>query len=137
MKKILMILGIGLLISCSTTLKLQIMPRDEGTFYNGTVQGNGRGTGTITLTIKEKTCSGPYARSSSGESVGLIQTYGSNGKSSLGTVVSSGGGIVVKAILSCTDGTGVRCDFVGQNGAGTGVCVDTNGKIFDAVVGNL
>jgi len=138
-KILVLFFSIGLLVSCSTIskpLKIQLMPRDEGVIYEGYSQGNGRGSGNINLNLKEKTCNGPYARGTSGESLGLIQTYGTNGKSSLGTVISSGGSITVKGILTCTDGTGIRCDFVGQNGTGTGICVDSSGKVFDAIVGN-
>ena len=110
------------------------MPRDEGVIYGGIVQGNGMGSGTITLTMKDKVCSGPFARGSSNDSFGLNQTYGTKGQYAVGTAVNSGGSSTVKSIFSCSDGTGLRCDFVGGGGTGTGVCVDTNGKVFDAVV---
>ena len=109
------------------------MSRDNGRLYKGSIQGSGWNTGTITLPLENKVCTGPYAKGSSNDSFGFFQTYGAKG-TSIGAVQNHSGNSTVKALLSCTDGTGLRCDFIGGSGTGTGICVDSKEKVFDAIV---
>lgn len=83
-------------------------------------------------TIGDKTCSGSFARGASSDSFGFFQTYGKNGVGSTGSVQAYGGTATVKALMACSDGSGLRCDFVG--GMGTGICVNSNGQVFDVLV---
>ena len=130
--KLFLLIMIGLLSSCA--LQMQVMSRDNGTMYKGSVQGNGFGSGTISLSLDNKMCTGAFARGASNDSFGFFQTYGAKGSGSVGSVQNFGGSSTVKALLSCTDGTGLRCDFVGGSGTGTGICVDSKNQVFDAIV---
>ena len=114
--------------------KVQMMPRDSGKIYSGTVQGNGSGSGTIVITIDDETYTGPVVRTSSGDNFGLLQQYGSKGTSSFGTVVSSGGTANVKAMLASPNGRGLRCELTSTGVSGGGVCVDDKSRVYDAVV---
>lgn len=129
---LLSVLMIGLLSGCA--LQMQLMSRDGGSIYNGNVQGNGFGSGTMSVVIGNRTCKGSFARGASNDSVGFFQTYGKKGVESVGSAQTYGSTATVKALMSCSDGTGLRCDFVGGSGTGTGICVDGNGQVFDALV---
>jgi len=132
----LLIATMAALMACTTvpTLTMKLMSRDDGTIYTGTVNGNGRGSGTMSVTVGDKSCSGLFARGASNDSFGFFTTYGAKGAGSVGTVQSSGGTSTVKALMSCSDGKGIRCDFVGGGMTGTGICVDSTGHVFDAIV---
>ena len=135
-RKILFVVLPVLLISngCSLKLPMKMMSRDEGKIYSGTVNGNGFGSGTISINFENKTCEGSFARGASTDSFGFFQTYGGR-SSTVGTVQSVGGTSTVKALLSCSDGTGLRCDFIGGGGTATGICVDSKKNIYDVIVG--
>ena len=110
------------------------MPRDSGKIYSGTVNGNGAGSGTMAITIDDEAYAGPVVRSSSGESFGLVQQYGSRGTSLFGTMVSSSGTANVKAMLASPNGHGLRCEFTSTGASGGGICVDDKSRVYDAVV---
>jgi len=129
---LLLVPTICLLSGCA--LQMQVMPRDSGTIYKGSVQGNGFGSGTMSVTLGDRTCSGSFSRGASNDSFGFFQSYGNKGTASVGSVQTYGGTATVKALMSCSDGTGLRCDFVGGGGTGTGICVDSKGQVFDVLV---
>lgn len=132
MRNLCLTLAVGLLVGCAG--KVQMMPRDSGKIYSGTVQGNGMGSGTMSITIDDETYTGPVIRTSSGDSFGFIQQYGSRGTSSFGTVVSSGGTANVKAMLASPNGRGLRCELTSTGVSGGGICVDDKLRVYDAVV---
>lgn len=133
MKKLIYSLVLSMALT-GCALQMQLMSRENGTMYKGSVQGNGFGSGTISLALDNKLCTGAFARGATNDSFGFFQAYGSNGGSSVGSMQNFGGSSTVKALLSCTDGTGLRCDFVGRSGTGTGICLDSKDKIYDAIV---
>ena len=112
---------------------VQMMPRDSGKVFSGTVQGSLVGSGTMTVTIDGEVFSGPIVRTSSSEAFGFIQQYGRGG-TSFGTVVSGGGTATVKGILSSPSGRGLRCEFTSSGNGGGGVCVDDQSRVYDAIV---
>lgn len=114
---------------------VQMMPRDSGKVYSGTVQGSATGSGTMTILIDGEQFTGPVVRTGSNDSFGFIQQYGGKAGFSSGSVVSIGGTATVKAILSSQNGRGLRCEFTSDGSGGGGVCVDDSGRVLDAVVG--
>lgn len=114
---------------------VQMMPRDSGKVYSGTVQGSATGSGTMTIDIDGQTYTGPVVRTSSGDSFGFIQQYGKRGMMSTGTMATVGSTATVKAILSSPAGRGLRCEFSSDGAGGGGVCVDDQGRVLDAIVG--
>ena len=137
MKKFLVVALIGLLTGCAGTMNLMMMPRDSGTAYTGELQGDGAGGGSMTVTIGDAKCTGPAARVSSNQSFGFANSVGFNNRGTVGNsfgTVATTGDSVVKAILSCSNGKGLRCDLSGRDMNGGGICLDDNGRVFDVVV---
>jgi hypothetical protein len=132
MRYLYMTFALAFLAGC--TGQVQMMPRDSGKIYSGTVQGSATGSGTMSITIDGETYTGPIVRTSSGESFGFIQQYGRGGATAFSTVVSSGGTHNVKGILSSPNGRGLRCEFTSDGGGGGGICVDDKSRVYDAVV---
>ena len=132
MRKLFCVVALLSLAGCAG--QVQMMPRDSGKVYSGTVQGNGMGSGTMSITIEGETYTGPIVRTTSNESFGLVQQFGRNGASSIGTVVSSGGTANVKGILASANGRGLRCEFTSTGGGGGGICLDDKSRVYDAVV---
>lgn len=114
---------------------VQMMPRDSGKVYSGTVQGSATGAGTMTIDIDGQTYTGPVVRTGSSDSFGFIQQYGKRGLTSTGTMAGFGGTATIKAILSSPAGRGLRCEFTSDGSGGGGVCVDDLGRVLDAIVG--
>jgi hypothetical protein len=114
---------------------VQMMPRDSGKVYSGTVQGSATGAGSMTIDIDGQTYTGPVVRTGSNDSFGFIQQYGKRGMMSTGTMASMGSTATVKAILSSIAGRGLRCEFTSEGSGGGGVCVDDQGRVLDAIVG--
>jgi len=114
---------------------VQMMPRDSGKVYSGTVQGSATGAGTMTIEIDGQSYTGPVVRTASGDSFGFMQQYGKRGMMSTGTMASVGSTATVKAILSSPAGRGLRCEFTSEGSGGGGVCVDDLGRVLDAIVG--
>ena len=125
--------GTIFLVACASSGVVQMMPRNSGKVYSGTVQGNGGGSGTMSITIDGEVFTGPIVRTSSDTGIGIIQQYGRGG-SSFGTVLSGGLTANVKGILASSNGHGLRCEFTSDGDGGGGVCVDDNSRVFDAVV---
>lgn len=114
---------------------IQMMPRDSGKVYSGTVQGSATGAGAMSILIDGEQFTGPVVRTGSSDSFGFIQQYGGKAGFSSSSVVSIGGTATVKAILSSQNGRGLRCEFTSDGSGGGGVCVDDTGRVLDAVVG--
>ena len=110
-----------------------MMPRESEKIYSGTVNGNGAGSGIMAITIDDEAYTGPVVRTSSGDSFGFVQQYGSKG-SSFGTVVSSGGTANVKAMLASPSGRGLRWELTSTGTSGGGICVDDKSRVYDAIV---
>lgn len=112
-----------------------LMPRDSGKTYSGTLEaGNGRGT--MTMAMDGVSCSGLVARVGSNETFGLVNSFGTNsrgGFSSGSSTIAVAGDVHAKAMLSCSDGSGLRCDITGRPGSAGGVCQDDKGRLFDAL----
>lgn len=123
---------LGLLAGCSGTI--QVLPRDSGKVYSGTVQGSATGAGTITIDIDGQTYTGPVVRTGSNDSFGFMQQYGKRGVVSTGTMASVGSTATVKAILSSPTGRGLRCEFTSDGSGGGGICMDDQGRVLDAIV---
>ena len=132
MRNLQLALALVLLAGCAG--KVQMMPRDSGKIYSGTVNGNGAGSGTMAITIDDEAYTGSVVRTSSGDSFGFVQQYGSKGTSSFGTVISSGGTANVKAMLASPNGRGLRCEFTSTGTSGGGICVDDKSRVYDAIV---
>lgn len=136
MKNLLLITAI-VLTGCAAPMGVTMMSRDSGATYKGTFDGTSNGAGTLSVIMGETTCSGPAARVSSKETTAVGSAYatGSNGNlvNALATTSTSGDSNI-KAILSCSNGKGMRCDLTGRNRSGGGTCTDDAGKIFDVVV---
>ena len=49
-----------------------------------------------------------------------------------GTTVTTGDNLV-KAILSCSDGRGLRCELTGRDSNVGSICVDDSGKVYDVI----
>jgi hypothetical protein len=113
---------------------VQMMPRDSGKVYLGTVQGSVTGAATMTIDIDGQTHIGPVVRTGSNDSFGFLQQYGKRGLTSTGTMASLGGTATIKAILSSPAGRGLRCEFTSDGSGGGGVCVDDQGRVYDAIV---
>lgn len=117
-------------------INVAMMPRDSGTVYSGELQGNGMGGGTMTVKVDDAVCTGPVARVASNQSFGFANTYAADNRGNRAgavTAVSTSGDHFVKAILSCSNGNGLRCDMTGRNNMGGGICVDNNGRVFDVI----
>lgn len=133
MNKAVLIIAVLALSGCAGYV--QMMPRDSGKVYSGTVQGSATGAGTMTIDIDGQTYTGPVVRTGSNDSFGFIQQYGKRGMMSTGTMASVGSTANVKAMLSSPAGRGLRCEFTSDGSGGGGVCVDDQGRVLDAIVG--
>lgn len=125
-----------LVIACATlfsgcTYQLQMMPRDGGAVYRGSVSSNGTGSGTVKVDLGGRSCSGPFVTTNSGVGFGLAQTYGAGGSASTFGAASSGTASY-KVMMTCSDGSGVRCDVQGMD-TGGGICVDSANRVYDII----
>ena len=60
-----------LVVSCSWPV--QMMPRDAGTVYRGVANGNGMGSGTMSVDIDGRLYSGPMFRTASSDAFGFFR----------------------------------------------------------------
>ena len=127
------------LAGCATTYQLNVMPRDSGRLYTGTAEEiAGGGEGRISITIENKTYNGTWVATAP-ERTNAWVTGGFGfgrrgwGWGGLGTMISIDNpqGGEAKALLSASDGSGLRCDFRSGQGRGGGVCRDDRGKEYD------
>lgn len=113
---------------------VQMMPRDSGKVYQGSVQGSMGGAGKMAIVIDGEHYEGPVVRTGSNGSFGFVQTYGQRSGVTTGLGLGIGSEARVKAILSTSTGKGLRCEFTSDGNGGGGVCVDDSGRVLDAVV---
>ncbi len=132
MKRIYLILIISFLSGCAT--QMDLMPRDSGKIYSGTITHTGIGSVSISIPIEGQTYKGIGVHTGSDDSFGFFQVYG-KGKSVTGSSQTFGGNHTAKAILSSPDNHGIRCDVIGDGqGHGSAICLDDNGRIYDAII---
>lgn len=128
------ILGLAaMLAGCAYNVTL--MPRDSGKTYTGSMEGSG-GRGTMTLAMGEVSCTGPVAKVGSNEAVTVGAAFVGNNRGGTATGLATSvtdGDIHLKAMLTCSDGSGLRCDLTGRGASGGGVCMDDKGRTFDAL----
>ncbi len=118
-------------------MDVSMMARDSGESFRGELYGDGSGGGKMTVTMNSVNCSGPASRVASNQATVVGTTWGYNIKGAASSTVSAAtisGDVTVKALLSCSDGKGMHCDFTGQNLHGGGICTMNDGKTFDIVV---
>jgi hypothetical protein len=134
MMRVLSVLAMGVtLVGCA--FNVTMMPRDSGGVYTGHIEGIG-GAGTMTMAMGPAICTGPVVKVASGAIFGFANTFGTvAGRSFRGTTTATtSGDSHLKALLSCGNGSGLRCDLTSTGGAGGGICVDDTGRVYDAVV---
>ena len=114
------------LSGCASTWHLQMMSRDSGKVYSGIAQGDGSGGGSVTVTIEDRSYTGPAVRTAANESFGFFQTYGRGGLNAVGSTQSFGGTVY--------DNSGLRCDLTGDgHGHLGGICLNDKGRVYDVV----
>lgn len=129
------VVALALLVALAgCAYQMQFLPRDGGSLYVGSAQSDGMGGGTLSVQLDGRTCSGSFAQASSGDTFGFFQSYGRRGAgSSVGSFQSFGGSNTFKALMACTDGSGMRCDIEGRDKTGVGICVDSKQRVFDMI----
>jgi hypothetical protein len=123
------------LAGCATTYELQLMPRDSGKIYTGTAEDNGSGEGRISITVDGKTYNGTWVATTPDRTNAYVSGgfgWGRRG-GGIGTIITMDNpqGEEAKALLTSTDGAGLRCDFKAGQGRGGGVCRDDKGREYD------
>ena len=129
------------LAGCASTYQLTLMPRDSGKTYTGVMEGLASGQGPISVTIEGKTYNGTWVESAPAYTTGWVSGgmgYGHRGWGGWGgggTVhMDTPGGGAAKALLTASDGTGLRCDLRGTRSGGGGECRDDKGKEYDVQI---
>jgi hypothetical protein len=131
------------LSGCATTYQLSLMPRDSGKVYTGSAEDTGDGEGRISITLEDKTYSGTWVETQPSQATGYVTGgvgwgwgWRRGGMGSLGSFITIDNpqGSESKALLTASDGSGLRCDFKGGQGHGGGVCRDDKGREYDVQV---
>ena len=135
MRKLLLAATVLALSGCATTYQLTLMPRDSGKLYEGTAEDNGNGEGRVAITIEGKAYTGTWVATSSERTQAYVSGgfgWGRRG-GGLGTIVTMDNpqGGEAKALLSASDGSGLRCDLRSGQGRGGGICRDDKGREYD------
>lgn len=90
----------------------------------------------MTVDFQGVKCTGPASRVSSTQStvIGSSVGYNRNGITSgaLATATIDGDS-TVKALLTCSDGKGLRCELTGRDAHGGGICTTDSGRVFDVI----
>ncbi len=127
-----------LLGGCATTYNLSVMPRDSGKLYSGTAEDNGSGEGRIAIEIESKKYEGTWVQDSPDQARGYVSGgigfgRGRFGWGGFGTTITVDNprGAHAKALLTASDGSGLRCDFRSSQSRGAGVCRDDKGREYD------
>jgi len=128
---------IGVLVACTSTYQLTLMPRTSGTLYYGEAVETGA-QADVTITIDQKTYNGTWVYSAPDRATGYVSGGWGWRRSSIGgtvTVDNPSGG-EAKALLRATDGAGLRCDFRGMASgrSGGGTCQDDMGLVYDVQI---
>jgi hypothetical protein len=129
--------AIAALLVAGCSFNATLMSRDSGRTYNGSLDGNGMGTGTMTVAINGTTYTGPAVRVGSNDTFGFSSAYGFNNHGGTTTALGNSysiGDKFVKALLSSSGGQGLRCDLRGGGSSGGGICVDDSGKVYDVIL---
>ena len=124
------------LVGCATPKVLTLMPRDSGKTYTGIMARTGSGVGSVTITIDQTTYNGSVVVVGSNETFGFATAFGSNSRGSTANAYGASfadGDQFAKAILSSSDGKGLRCDLTGRSSGGGGICVDDQKRIYDVI----
>lgn len=124
------------LTGCASTYQLSLMPRDSGKMYEGLVHDNGRGEGPMSVTIEGKAYNGTWVQTTPDRTTAYVSGgfgFGRRGWGGLGSIVTVDNphGSEAKALLSSSDGAGLRCDFKSGEGRGGGICRDDRGREYD------
>jgi hypothetical protein len=125
---------------CATAYDLKLMPRDSGKVYSGFADSPDGGEGRISITIENKTYNGTWVQSVPERSTGFVTGGFGFGRGwrfgGLGTTVTidNPGGGIAKALLTASDGSGLRCDFQGGRWHGGGLCRDDRGREYDVQI---
>jgi hypothetical protein len=91
----------------------------------------------MTVAINGMTYTGPAARVGSNDTFGLASAYGFNNHGGIAAAFEnsySSSDKFVKALLSSSDGHGLRRKLRGQGPSGGGIRVDDSGKIYDVIL---
>lgn len=136
MRIVLPLLAALALSGCASTYQLQLMPRDSGKIYSGVVTDAGGGEGPISVTIEGKTYNGSWVQSTPDRTTAYVTGgfgWGRRGFGGLGSLVTIDNpyGTEAKALLTSSDGAGLRCDFRSGGGTGGGICRDDRGREYD------
>lgn len=114
------------LAGCS--MNLQLMARTDGKVYVGHLAKTSGFSGTLSINISGRIYNGTWVVVPQGTTMLLLNQYGR---------VTTGTGMQLSnpatAILSSTDGQGLRCDMYGSVLGATGICADDTGKIYDMI----
>jgi hypothetical protein len=86
----------------------------------------------LTAKFNNKTCEGDYTAVQGG-SVGILNTYGSQGNVGGGTLSSISLGGVAFGILKCSDGDVIRCEVKYSGSSGFGVCIGKDNQLYDVM----
>ncbi|HEX5129734.1 MAG TPA: hypothetical protein VFV90_08305 [Usitatibacter sp.] len=129
------------LAGCASTYQLTLMPRDSGKTYSGVMEGLSAGQGPISVTIDGKTYSGTWVESAPAYTTGWVsggigighRGWGGWGGGATVHMDTPGGG-AAKALLTSSDGAGLRCDLRGTRSGGGGECRDDKGKEYDVQI---
>lgn len=130
--KIIAMLVCGLTVTltgCSYTMIMA--PRDGGGAYTGSVQGSGSGNVSIQLD-NFRVCNGVFGKTYSSDTFGYLSAYGNRGQAVSASGMTIGGADSYKVVMSCSDGTTIRCDVQGKSSGG-GVCVDSKNRVYDLI----
>jgi hypothetical protein len=127
----------ALLAGCTTTYDLTLMPRDSGQQYFGEASGQTGGDMQVAVTLGERVYRGSWVVNQPPPTTGFVigGVFGSHpAHTGIGTsvVIDNPQGTEAKALLRADDGSGLRCDFRGVNGArASGTCWDDRGLGYD------
>jgi hypothetical protein len=139
MRSVILVAALAL-AGCANTYNLTVMPRDSGKLYSGVASdaGSGAGEGLISITIEGTTYNGTWVETTPSQATGYVTGgvgwgWGGRGRGSLGSFVTMDNpqGGEAKALLTASNGSGLRCDFRSGYGRGGGVCLDDKGKAYD------
>ena len=129
--------ALATLSGCATTYQMNLMPRDSGRMYSGTVHDDGSGEGRVTVQIESRTYTGTWVNMTPERTTGWAAGFGFGrgrfGFGSIGTTITTQNpyGTESKALLTAQDGSGLRCDFRSGSGFGGGSCRDDSGREYD------
>ncbi len=127
------------LSGCASTYDLTVMGRTSGKIYTGTAEDHGSGEGRMSITIEGKTYNGTWVETQPAQTTAYVMGgfgWGRRGWGGLGSYITIDNpqGSEAKALLTTSDGSGLRCDFKSGQGKGGGVCKDDGGREYDVQI---